>query len=177
MNPMGLFVILLIVGLLLLWLARRVRTASGLPQGRVVSADMGSWRRSDQPLFSHRYQLTGRPDYVVADGMDLVPVEVKSGCALAQPYDSHVLQLAAYCLLLGESAGRRPPYGILRYADRTFEIPYTRELEQELLAVLEEMRADLVDGDAPRNHDDPRRCAACGYRQECDERMNGSPQS
>jgi CRISPR-associated exonuclease Cas4 len=173
MNWTGLFLTLLILGLALLWLARRARARTGLPPGRVVAADVGAWRRPDRPLFSHRHLLTGRPDYVVADGPDLIPVEVKSARGPARPYDSHVLQLAAYCLLVAETSGRRPPYGILHYADRTVEIPYTRELEEELLAVLEEMREDLAAGDGPRNHDDPRRCAACGYREVCEEALTG----
>ncbi len=160
--------LLLLAGAVLLWLARRLRARSGLPAGRVVAADVGSWRRLDRPLFSRRYGLTGRPDYVVADGADLIPVEVKSARAPARPYASHVLQLAAYCLLVAETSGRRPPYGILRYADRTFRIPYTRELEEQLIEVLEAMRDDLAAGDAPRRHQDPRRCAACGYREVCE---------
>jgi len=162
---------LLLVGAVLLWLARRLRARSGLPAGRVVAADVGPCRRLDRPLFSRRYGLTGRPDYVVADGADLIPVEVKSARAPARPYASHILQLAAYCLLVAETSGRRPPYGILRYADRTFQIPYTRELEEQLLEVLEAMRDDLAAGDAPRRHQDPRRCAACGYREVCDEAL------
>ncbi len=161
--------LLIFLGIALLWLARRLRVRSGLPRGRVIAADVGAWRRLDRPLFSHRYRLTGRPDYIVADGTDLIPVEVKSARAPAHPRPSHVLQLAAYCLLVAETSGRRPPYGILRYADRTFQIPYTRELEEQLLAVLEDMRDDLAAGDAPRRHNDPRRCAACGYRDICDE--------
>jgi len=167
----ALVLLLLLVGAVLLWLARRLRARSGLPAGRVVAADVGTWRRLDRPLFSRRYGLTGRPDYVVADGADLIPVEVKSARAPARPYASHVLQLAAYCLLVAETSGRRPPYGILRYADQTFQIPYTRELEEQLLEVLEAMREDLAAGDAPRRHQDPRRCAACGYREVCEEAL------
>jgi len=167
----ALALLLLLVGAVLLWLARRLRARSGLPAGRVVAADVGPWRRLDRPLFSRRYGLTGRPDYVVADGVDLIPVEVKSARAPARPYPSHVLQLAAYCLLVAETSGRRPPYGILRYADRTFQVPYTQELEEQLLEVLEAMREDLAAGDAPRRHQDPRRCAACGYREVCDEAL------
>ena len=163
------FLGLLVLGLLLLWLAQRGRARSGLPQGRVVYSDTGGWDRLERPLFSREHQLTGKPDYLVADGADVIPVEVKSGRAPAQPYTSHVLQLAAYCLLVEECYGRQPPYGIVRYDDRTFEVDYTPELEAELLEVLEEMRADLADGDAARSHDDPRRCRACGYSQHCDQ--------
>jgi len=171
MNWGGLFITLLILGVALLWLARRARASTGLPQGRVVFADTGPWQRLDRPLFSRRHRLTGRPDYVVADGPSLIPVEVKSGRAPARPYKSHLLQLAAYCLLVAETSGRQPPYGLLRYADRTFEVPYTREMEEELLEVLEAMREDLATGDGPRNHNDARRCAACGYRERCGDRL------
>jgi len=165
------FFILLALGLLLLNLSRRERARSGLPQGRVVYTDTGGWGRLERPLFSHALRLTGKPDYLVADGADVIPVEVKSRRAPAQPYPSHTLQLAAYCLLVEECYGRRPPYGIVKYADHAFEVDYTPELEDELLATLEDMRADLAAGDATRNHDEPRRCRACGYREQCNQRL------
>ncbi len=165
------FLILLALGLLLLWLARRGRARSGLPQGRVVYTDTGGWGRLERPLFSRRFMLTGKPDYLVADGSDVIPVEVKSGQAPAQPYRSHVLQLAAYCLLVEECYGARPPYGMVKYTDHTFEVDYTPELEDELLNTLDQMRADLVAGAAPRDHDTPHRCRACGYQQRCHERL------
>ncbi len=163
--------VLLALGLLLLWLARRGRAHSGLPQGRVVYADTGGWGRLERPLFSHALRLTGKPDYLVADGGEVIPVEVKSSRAPARPYSSHVLQLAAYCLLVEECYGRRPPYGIIKYADHAFEMDYTPELEDELLETLDCMRADLAAEDAPRSHNEPRRCRACGYRQHCNQRL------
>ena len=168
---MPFFLGLLVLGLLLLWLAQRGRVRGGLPKGRVVYSDTGGWGRVDRPLFSRAFQLTGKPDYLVAGGTEVIPVEVKSGRAPDQPYASHVLQLAAYCLLVKECYGRQPPYGIVRYDGRTFEVDYTPELEEELLAMLEDMRADLAKGDAPRNHDDARRCRACGYRERCNESL------
>ena len=165
------FFVLLALGLLLLWLARRGRASSGLPQGRVVYTDTGGWNRLERPLFSREFLLTGKPDYLVADEADIIPVEVKSSRAPVRPYSSHVLQLAAYCLLVEECYGRRPPYGIIKYADRAFEVDYTTELEDELLATLECMRADLTDRDAPRSHDETDRCRACGYRERCNQRL------
>lgn len=160
-------ILLLAFGLLLLWLARRGRVRSGLPQGRVIYTDAGGWNRLERPLFSREFSLTGKPDYLVADGDDVIPVEVKSRHAPAQPYPSHILQLAAYCLLVEQCYQRRPPYGIIKYADRTFEVDYTEELEDKLLATLADMRAGLADGSVSRNHDHPARCRSCGYRQHC----------
>jgi len=158
---------LLALGLLLLWIGRRGRTRSGLPQGRVIYTDTGGWNRLERPLFSRELLLTGKPDYLVTDGADVIPVEVKSSRAPVQPYPSHTLQLAAYCLLVEECYRRRPPYGIVKYADRAFEVDYTPALENELLDTLDDMRDDLNNGDAPRNHDEPHRCRACGHRQHC----------
>jgi CRISPR-associated exonuclease Cas4 len=167
-----LFFVLLALGLWLHWLARRGRARSGLPQGRVIYTDTGGWGRLERPLFSRRFLLTGKPDYLVTYEDGVIPVEVKSSHAPARPYPSHALQLAAYCLLVEECYGQRPPYGIIKYADRTFEVDYTPELEDELLATLDCMRADLADGNVPRSHGAPRRCRACGYRSRCDERLS-----
>lgn len=168
-GPLAFF--LLVLALFLFYLARRTRAATGLPRGRVIYADTGRWEQLAQPLVSRRLGLIGRPDYLVADGLDVLPAEVKSHAAPAQPYPSHVMQLAAYCALVAETYGRRPSHGILRYANTTFEIPFTPALETRLSEILTAMRADLAAGDAPRDHDDPRRCRACAYRDLCPESL------
>ncbi len=139
----------LLAGLALLWQARRARFRSGLPAGEVVYSDTSDWAQCERPLRSRKYRLTGRPDYVVRRGGTLTPVEVKSTRGLAQPHDSHVLQLMAYCLLLEEQEGRRPAYGLLRYPDRTFQIPYTSSARAYLLEVVSRLRSDLRRGRRP----------------------------
>ena len=89
------FFFLLALGLLLLWLAQRGRARSGLPQGRVVYTDTGGWNRLERPLFSREFLLTGKPDYLVADGADVIPVEVKSSRAPAHPDPTPLHQQAA----------------------------------------------------------------------------------
>jgi CRISPR-associated exonuclease Cas4 len=163
------FFVLLALALLLLWWARRARIRSGLPPGQVIYTDTGGWRRLEHPLFSSELRLTGKPDYLVDDGDAVVPVEVKSGGTPDQPYRSHVLQLAAYCLLVETEYHQRPPYGIIKYPQQTFQVAYTSALEDALLDTLDAMQADLDAGDAPRDHDDPARCRACGYRDQCEQ--------
>ena len=147
------------------------RRATGLPQGRVTYVDTGAWQRNDRPLFSNAYRLTGRPDYLVRRRRDIIPVEVKSGSAPQRPYRAHLLQLAAYCLLVEEQEGRRPPYAIVKYADKAFEIDYTLALRSELLDILEAMRRDRRARRVARSHDEPARCRGCGYRDQCDQRL------
>jgi CRISPR-associated exonuclease Cas4 len=81
------------------------------------------------------------------------------------------MQLAAYCLLVEETHGRQPPYGIIRYADETLSIEHTDRLRSSLLDILDEMRLAANDDEAHRSHSDPRRCAGCGYRHACNERL------
>jgi CRISPR-associated exonuclease Cas4 len=162
---------LVALALILFALSRRLRMASGLPHGRVIYSDAGAWQRNDQSLFSAQYQLVGKPDYLVRTDEGIVPVEVKSSPAPQQPRPGHVLQLAAYCLLVEEQLGEHVPHGIIHYADRQFAIDYTPALRAELLRAMGEMRSVLAHGDAHRNHADARRCAACGLREACDERL------
>ena len=162
---------MLTIGLLVLWSARRRRTGIGLPEGNVVYADTGLWRKTPSPLLSRRFGLAGEPDYVVSHRSGVVPVEIKSGTAPDQPYSSHVVQLAAYCLLVEEEYGFRPPHGFVKYDDAAFEVDYTRGLEEELLATMDLMRQDAAAGRSRRGHNGANRCRACGYRADCDQRL------
>lgn len=166
-----LFIVLFAAGLALLLRARAAHRATGLPAGQVIYADTGAWRRLEQPLFSARYGLTGRPDYLVRERGAVIPVEVKPGRNASLPYESDVLQLGAYCLLVEETYGQTPPYGILKYPQHAFAIPYTAALRRQVLATLDNMRADHQAESVARSHDEPARCAACGVRPYCDERL------
>jgi len=164
--------LLLITGILLLRFARGQRQESGVPEGEIIYSDTGAWRRNDRPLFSNRYRLTGKPDYLVRQGREIIPVEVKSTRLRGRrPYDSHVMQLAAYCLLVEDVLGARPSHGILKYADTTIRINYTDALRRELLTTLQAMQRAMRRRDVPRSHDDPNRCRYCGYRDACDQAL------
>lgn len=162
---------LLLAGIALVLVSVWLRRGAGIPAGRVVYADTQAWRECVEPLYAPSANVTGKPDYLVRKLHHVIPVEVKSGPAPSEPYRSHVLQLAAYCLLVDEVYERRPPYGLIRYDDRTFAISYTPQLEDELLDTIEWMRQDLRDKQADRNHNDAARCAACSYAEYCDQRL------
>jgi CRISPR-associated exonuclease Cas4 len=162
---------LLLVGVLLLWLAGRQRKDAGLPEGRVIYADTGSWSKVEKPLYDSELALTGRPDYLVEQDGLIIPIEVKSTNPPPTPYDSHILQLAAYCHLVTRAMAKRPPFGLLHYKGRTFEIDYTAELEAQLRSVIEEMRVLEKAKSVDRSHDVSARCIHCGYRYTCEQRL------
>ncbi len=164
-------ILLFLLALLILWQSDRQRKQAGLPGGRIIYTDTRAWGPVEKPLFSAELELTGKPDYLVEKDGKLIPVEVKTGHAPALPYDSHIFQLAAYCLLVEKSFGKRPPYGILHYPDRDFAVDYTPELETALFDLLAEMRRDEVRTNVPRSHEEPARCRRCGYKKVCDQRL------
>lgn len=159
------------VALALLWLGARQRRASGLPAGRVIYADPKLIGAPERPFFDAETMLTGKPDYLVEDSGAVIPVEVKSGWAPPEPHEGHVFQLLAYCFLVERATGKRPPYGILRYRNRSFAIDYTREGERELLRLLEEMLDAGRARELHRSHSETPRCLRCGYRSTCEEKL------
>jgi CRISPR-associated exonuclease Cas4 len=165
--------ILFLLGWLALARSARLRHASGLPTGRLVYADTActDWQPAPQPFYSATYRLTGKPDYLVETAQGLIPVEVKSTRAPSLPYLGHLLQLAAYCLLIEESTGRTPPHGLLKYADALYEVDFTQELRRELLETMAQMRHARQARTVRRNHQQPGRCRACGFAYQCDEAL------
>jgi len=150
-----------------------LRRPTGLPRGRLAYADTHgqNWQVAPRPLFSKKYQLVGKPDYLVQTPTGVIPVEVKSGAAPPVPYLGHILQLAAYCLLVEETTGQTPPRGLLKYADALFEVDFTRDLRAELLRVLAEVRHNRHAAAVPRSHQQPGKCRACAFFDSCDEAL------
>lgn len=164
---------LLCLGLILLLIARRQRQNQGLPTGRILAADMGRWQTNRQTLHDPHYNLAGRPDYLIRTAGGIVPVEVKSGRTPTEPHESHKFQLAAYCHLIGCTYGETPPFGILHYPEKTFQLDFTLQCQHELIALLHQIQAEQVRGELPdRSHQHSARCARCGFRQVCDQRLS-----
>jgi len=166
----ALIVSLLILGLLLLLSSRSRLQELGIPAGRLVSIDTARLKPVTKPLYDPDLGLTGRPDYLVQRGRSRIPVEVKSGRSLKRPLRAHVLQLAAYCHLVETNIGKRPAYGILKYADSAHKIHYTRALQRDLLTTLGAIRK-AQDASPGRSHNSPGRCRACGYLSSCDQSL------
>ncbi len=164
---------LVLFGLVLIWLSQRRLADLGLPQGRVIALDTLDLKQPGRALYDPVYHLAGRPDYLVEREGSVIPVELKSGRAPTRPWPGQVLQLAAYCRLVHATTGGRPAYGVLKYADRAFAVDYDDSLQTSLVNIIDEMRRS-VDVEMDRSHDSPARCRGCGYRDRCDQRLNGS---
>lgn len=161
---------LLMVAVLIVVFGLRLRRRTGLPWAPILYQDTGG-RTLEQPLYVRHLGLTGKPDYLLELRGYAIPVEVKPGRYAIQPYESDLMQLAAYCVLVEETQGLAPPYGLLRYAERTFRLDYTPQVREDLLTLLDEMRAYLAALDCDRSHDDVWRCESCGFCTQCEEAL------
>lgn len=162
---------LLLLGIALYWWGGVQRRRAGLPAGEVVYSDTSEWQPVEEPLISRRYGLVGRPDYLVRvrekGRACTIPVEVKSRKRPSAPDQGHVLQLAAYCLLVEERFNLTPPYGLLRYADATLKIPFTESLRLDVIRAADAIRGGRQAADMLRSHHETGRCRRCGYLPAC----------
>jgi CRISPR-associated exonuclease Cas4 len=171
--------LLLVVALLLLVWGTRQMDQRGIPPGKIITLDLHDSQTLQAPLFSKRYQLSGKPDYLIRRGRDWIPVEVKTVNNLHQPYLGHLFQLFAYCLLVEETYGVRPPYGVLHYRSRapreersiTYQIEYNAAIKEKLLELLTELRRAEQSDRVPRSHHEVARCRECGYAGICDQKL------
>jgi CRISPR-associated exonuclease Cas4 len=163
-------VILLGLAALALALSARYRKLHGIA-GQIVYSDTGASELPAKPLYAPRYGLTGKPDYLVATRQGLVPVEVKPGRTDREPQESHLLQVLAYCLLIEDSEGKPPPYGLLRYRHDTFKVDYNAHTRAYILEAIQQIKEARHQPEVHRNHQHPGRCRACAYRELCEESL------
>ncbi|MDO9537877.1 MAG: CRISPR-associated protein Cas4 [Thermoplasmata archaeon] len=128
--------------------------------------------RKPKLFVSEKYGLSGRPDYVLLVADEHIPVEIKTGRVPRGPLFSHILQVAAYCVLIEEEFGKPPSHGILRYGQTENEVEYDAALKEMVISKLVEMRAIMKTGTAHRNHNKPGKCRNCSRKSVCPERLN-----
>ena len=154
---------LLLFVLLRMW-TRHQRQALGFERGRIVAADDA--RLGMPNLRSDYLGLIGRPDHLLWSGRALIPVEQKPNARHPQP--SHILQVAAQCLLVQEVYGIRPPYGLLVLANGVQErVLFTPALEARLADTMTRMRELLAADTAPGPRWVAPKCRACGFHDTC----------
>jgi len=126
--------------------------------------------RKGEELASKKYGIRGTPDYIIKIDEDYIPVEEKSA-DLYSPSFPHVIQITAYCMLVEDKYGIPPPYGILKYKNAQFKIPYERRWKNMVMEIKENILRDLEKGMAHRNHENTNKCRRCNHREHCPESL------
>jgi CRISPR-associated exonuclease Cas4 len=134
-----------------------------IPKGRVTYSDL---KTPAEPLFSKKYLLTGKPDYIIIQNSHVIPVEYKSSGS-SKPQSHHILQLAAYCQLVEDTSQEFVPYGILVYDQNDFRIPFNPQLRFELQETIKSMRSLVKHNRIPTPRFDPGKCRSCSMKVYC----------
>jgi CRISPR-associated exonuclease Cas4 len=168
----ALFLPLLLIAfaLVLYWLMQRKRDQLQMPAGITIYQDMQEQR--GKILYSQKYRLKGRPDFLLRQNGEIIPVEAKTGRTPSKPYWGHLMQLVAYCILVEENYGIRPTHGVIRYPDQQFEVEFTPQLETTLTSIVAEMRRKREFDTVNRSHNNARICGSCGFLARCDQHLD-----
>ncbi len=164
-------ILLALLAVILFIMASRQRQKAGIPVGKVIYADASQWGKVEKPLYDEDLRLTGKPDYLIQKGTQVIPIEVKSRTAPPSPHESHIYQLIAYCVLVEYAYKKRPQYGIIHYADKSFAIGFSTSMEKKLRQTVGEMQSRADGPTIDRSHQDAKRCQHCGYRLVCDQSL------
>ena len=130
--------IIILTGALLLFVLSRQKSQFGiLGKEKILYQDTEAM--PGENLYAKTIPLVGKPDYLVKQGVYIIPVEKKKGKAPRDQYTNHNMQLMAYCLLVEENFNVRPPGGYLKYEDKELPLQYTKEAEEAVRIAVKEI--------------------------------------
>lgn len=100
-------------------------------------------------LYSPKYNIQGKPDFIFKKANRYYPVELKSGSIKDEPMPhlGDLLQLVAYFLIIEDLYGYKVKKGKLIYSDYCFKIRNTRKLRKLFFKTLYDMRDMLKTGE------------------------------
>lgn len=160
-DPIWLAAGVLLLGVLLVITAWRMRRVRGLASGQSLALD-------DVTLYSARYRLAGRPDRIVRASKSVIPEEWKSSKRL---WPGHIAQMGVYFLLIEERYGVRPPHGyVVLGTGKRHRIDNDAKLRAWVLDLAEQIRAARarITEPIPANPR-PGQCRSCGQRPDCSQ--------
>lgn len=153
--------------------AGRKKEAVGLSKGSEAVSIDGSKTLAVREYISEIQGLAGKPDAVISEGGNIIPVERKPLAKKVR--DRYIAQLLVYMRLVEEFEGKKPPYGylILGPKCRKVKIYNSDERQAWLSKLLEEMRA-IIEGKAAVPSPLAKKCAGCEVRKDCSFRVENS---
>jgi CRISPR-associated exonuclease Cas4 len=166
---------LALLATLLLFLARRSRSKTGIPSGEIFYHDLVGQPFQAEVLCSPRWGISGKPDCLIRTPDGIVPVEFKKSKkppARGEVYPNHMIQNLAYCALVEDQMGTRVPYGLVIYAGHQVRrVEYTDATRLWLQQVVADIRLARTLPQVRRNHQLRGRCSGCGLRSQCDQSL------
>ncbi len=170
--PPELLSLLLVLGLIIyMWdlFERRsanARENSGLIKGAETLAVKGGTTLPTRELVSERLQLSGRPDAIIREGQQIIPVDMHP--LTNKVRDRHVLQLLTHLRLIEELEGVEPDHGVLLMGkeQRRVAIKNAPDKQRWLESLIDEMRS-IMDGVPAIPSPSTFKCKSCDVRLIC----------
>lgn len=99
-------------------------------------------------LYSKKYNIQGKPDFIYKKGNKCFVVELKSGKIKNNdmPYFGDLMQLVSYFLIVEDVYGYKVKKGKLIYSDCAFVVKNTKSLRRQVLEIIDSMRNMLKTG-------------------------------
>lgn len=156
--------------------ARKRHRDTGFSLNEVAIAMEGSSIVPAREYISIAQGLAGKPDALVKEGEDLIPVERKP---LAKKLrDRYVAQLVVYMKLVEEFEGHRPSKGYLLLGEDCRRITIENsEAKQKWVGTLISQMRKILDGEEARATPHPAKCSKCDVRHRCPSRVDKKPEA
>lgn len=169
---------LLVLVTCLIWqLLRPTITVKDKKELGVARASMiYSDEKGTKMLYAKALNIQGKPDMIFETWLlkRYIPLEIKSGVLKEEmPHLGDVYQLVAYFLIIEEAYGKRPPYGKLVYANKTFVIRNTKKLRNKVTHMIQDMREMITESYHPHCTPDYMKCKHCVCRETVCEWIEG----
>ena len=170
---------ILLMGIILgIWRLLRptIRVKNKKEIGVKRASSIYSDEKGTKMLIAQELGLQGKPDMIFETWVlrSYIPLEIKSGTLKEEmPHEGDLYQLVIYFILIEAVYGKRPPYGKLVYANKTFKVRNTAKLRKMALKTVEEMRAMLNKKYRPQATPEYMKCKHCVCRETVCEWIEG----
>lgn len=171
--PHEIYLLLLILAVIIViidfFLRKRgeIQKKGGLESNSQIISIKGSAKSDQQSLVSDSLGLSAKPDALIKEKGNLIPVLIKPSTAKVR--DRHVVELLVNLKLLEEQEKHAAPYGLLLMGanKKRIELKYTEEKKLWLDALLAEMRSIINDGVPALPLPSYHKCKLCDVRSAC----------
>ena len=114
--------------------------------------------------------IRGRPDYIIFRDGEHIPVEEKTGRTPQGPYFSHIMQMAAYIILVQQNMGKSTK-GLIKYEYVDHEIVLDGKTKKTFIEIRNRLDDAIRSGIVHRNHNRAGKCKGCSRREDCPENL------
>ena len=151
----------------------RVKAISKLLQKNIFGDEL--WQRlepkylTEFKVVSDRLQLIGRIDRIIIENKNnktiYTPCEIKNA-AVTKPYESDILQLACYAMLLEDRFNTEVREGIIQYKNKSIRIAIDESHRQKVFSIIQSID-NFSESNMPQIIENFKKCESCGLKEEC----------